>query len=58
MFNLEVFKNIIIIKEIKKIFRFLNISTDEVFGSLNKDDKPFVENQNTILTAHILQLKF
>ena len=26
-----------------EIFRFLNISTDEVFGSLNKDDKPFVE---------------
>ena len=25
-----------------EIFRFLNISTDEVFGSLNKDDKPFV----------------
>lgn len=29
---------------ILKNFRYLNISTDEVFGSLNEDDQPFSEN--------------
>ena len=28
----------------KKAFRFLHISTDEVFGSLGQDDKPFSES--------------
>ncbi len=30
--------------EKKQKFRFINISTDEVFGSLEKDDPPFLEN--------------
>jgi dTDP-glucose 4,6-dehydratase len=30
----------------KNSFRFLHISTDEVYGSLNKNDKPFTEKNN------------
>lgn len=30
-------------KEDKSFFKFLHVSTDEVFGSLERDDKPFTE---------------
>ncbi len=32
--------------KINKNFRFIHISTDEVYGSLNKDDLPFSEDSN------------
>ncbi len=40
--SLSYYKNLS--DEKKENFRFLHVSTDEVFGSLNLDDKPFNEN--------------
>ena len=33
-------------KKINSKFKFIHISTDEVYGSLNKNDKPFNEDSN------------
>ena len=33
-----------LVDEEKKVFRFLHVSTDEVYGSLQKDDPAFTEN--------------
>ena len=37
----------------KKRFRFLHVSTDEVYGSLKKSEKQFTEQNNISQIAHI-----
>ena len=41
----------------KKDFRFLQVSTDEVFGALKKMTRPLKKKINIILITHIQQVK-
>ena len=37
----------------KSVFRFLHVSTDEVYGTLSKDDPPFAETWNDVTLSII-----